>query len=249
MRWFLLLLVGILSVGCSMTAPTNTTVPTVDVAATVDAAVEATRVVERAIETAADTEMDVMRVAAPAATPVVMTTFVPTPEPYVSSPGSVERGISELHGCLQESEEFRALLSTGLRHEGLSGESADELVSAFIEDKELLIDVLLGAVEEDSDHGSMLSIVGEMAGELCGPSASDAVDEELGMALDEARLLVGEFYDCLANDEEVGEYFLSQFGEVERGVFVDVYLLLLREEGGIAETLVRMESDLNRYCR
>ena len=101
MRWFsTLLVVFILTVACVGTAPTNIPASTVDVGATVDAAVEATRAVERAADAtaeaarAADATAEAARAAVPTPTPVVptptpvvMTIYAPTPEPYVAPSG------------------------------------------------------------------------------------------------------------------------------------------------------------------
>ena len=107
MRWFVpLVFVVVLILGCSGAAPTATPSPTVDVSATVDAAVEAIGAVDRSVSATLEARAEATRVAVPTATPLVMTIYAPTPEPYVAAPGSIEQGIEELHTCLQESDEF-----------------------------------------------------------------------------------------------------------------------------------------------
>ena len=184
MRWLLTLsLVSILAVACVGTAPTpaHTPAPTVDVGATVEAAVEATRTVERAVEATVSARVEATRAAAPTSTPVVMTTYAPTPEPYVAAPGSMEQGIEEFYKCLRDSEEFRALLLTVMGEDGLSREGVSSLLDLLIAEKELFTELMLEAVEEDPEFASMLSLLGVMAGELCGPvvqeSAGDLGDE------------------------------------------------------------------------
>ena len=94
MRWpMVLVIVLLLSAGCTSTAPTQTPSTTVDVGGTVDAAVEATRTAERAVEATVDASVEATRAAAPTSTPVVMTIYAPTPEPYVALPGRMEQGI------------------------------------------------------------------------------------------------------------------------------------------------------------
>ena len=93
MKWVLTFaLVSILTVACSGAAPTYTPVPTVNVAATVESAIEATRSVEREVRATEDALAEATRAAELTATPVVTTVFVPTPEPYVAGaracPGS-----------------------------------------------------------------------------------------------------------------------------------------------------------------
>ena len=113
MRWFVpLVFLVVLMLGCSGAAPTALPAPTVDVSATVEAAVEATRAVDRSVSATLEARADATRAAVPTATPVVMTIYAPTPEPYVAAPGSIEQGIEELHTCLQESDEFRAVFLT-----------------------------------------------------------------------------------------------------------------------------------------
>ena len=241
-------LAPILMVACAGGAPTQAPSPTVDLEATIAAAVDATRSYERAVEATADVEMEATRVATPTATPVVMTIYAPTPEPFVASPGSMEQGIEEMRRCLRESKEFRAFFVASIELEGWSRDSADDLSRALIEDKDLFVEAMLGAAEEDAAYASMSSILGGMAGEACGSPAS-GVTNDLGMGVGEARLLVEEFYDCLGSDEGTGEYFLSMVGEVEKSVFVDVFLLSMREEGAAPGALIQMERDLDQYCR
>ena len=249
MKWFLTLaLVSILAVACAGAAPAYTPQPTVDVDATVDAAVEATKTVERAVERAVDARVEASRAAAPTATPVVMTVFAPTPEPYVAAPGSLEQGIEELYTCLQEIEEFRALLMAGMEQKGWSHEAAEVMSSALLEDKEYFSEVMLEGAEEDSEAAVMLSVFGSMPGGLCGDDSLGS-GHDLGMTSSKARELIEEFYDCLAADEETGEYFLSDVGAVGRDVFVAVVMGYLREESDAAGELAQLEEHLNQDCR
>ena len=169
MRWFLLLLMwGILSLGCSTTAPTNTAPPTVDVAATVAAAVEATRVVERTVE-AADNRMS--PTAAPTVTLVVMNTLVPTPEPYVAVPGSVERGLGELYDCVVNDEKVRDFF-LGLVNTG--EESVDWLWREMLEDRDLFVRGMMQVANEDPAFAVLLSAYGEIEGGGCDPEGADS---------------------------------------------------------------------------
>ena len=105
--------------GCSGSVPP----PTVDVDATVEARVGATREADLAT---AEARAEAIRAAAPTDTPVPtstpvpvstdtpVSTLVPTPEPYVVAPGSVERGVDVLYACLREHAEFRALFVSGI---------------------------------------------------------------------------------------------------------------------------------------
>lgn len=182
MRWFLLLLVGILSVGCSTTAPTNTTSPTVDVAATVDVAVEATRDVERAVEATLDArpEATPTHTPVPTATLVVMNTLVPTPEPYVAAPGSVERGLGELYDCVASDEIFRDLFLASV---SLGDESVDWLFREMLEDRDLFVLGMMQVANEDPAFAVLLSAFSEMEGGSCGPEGADSspvVEDTLG---------------------------------------------------------------------
>ena len=144
MRWFVpLVFVVVLVLGCSGAAPTSTPSPTVDVSATVDAAVEATRAVDRSVSATSEARSEAPRAAVPTATPVVMTIYAPTPEPYVAALGSIEQGIEELHTCLQDSDEFRALFLTGIEQAGLSRESAGDFADLLLEEKQLFVEAML----------------------------------------------------------------------------------------------------------
>ena len=189
MKWFLTLaLVSILAVACAGAVPTHTPVPTVDLVATVDAAVEATRTVERAVEATAYARAEATRTAAPTPTTVVVTVVVPaptavpvsTPEPFVAASGSVEQGIKELRKCFQNSEGFGALFALGMSSEGLSSDLSLRFVDMFVEDEELFSEAMLQAAEEDSESAVMLSLIGEMSEGLCEPepSSSSVISED-----------------------------------------------------------------------
>ena len=105
-----------------------------------------------------DAREEATREAAPTATPVVMTIYVPTPEPHVAALGTMEQGIEELYVCLQESEEVRALYLAVIEHSGVSREFADDLTSLLLEDQRLFTQAMLGTAEEDPEFASMLSL-------------------------------------------------------------------------------------------
>ena len=259
MRRFLLLLVGVLFVGCSTSVPTNTPAPTVDVAATVESAVEATRVADRAVNATEDTREEATREAAPVATLVVMTIYVPTPEPYVAAPGTIERGIEELHACLQESREFRSLFVAGIEQEGLSREAADDFARAMLEDEEFFTEAMLDAAEEDPEYASLVSLLGGMAGELCSPVVPPP-DYDLEMSDSELEVLLGEFFDCYHSDSEVrslmeavagDETGFGFFGSMmsDRDLFMEVFLLGARQDPDGAEYLAVFDALLEAMCR
>lgn len=264
MRWFLLLLVGILLVGCSTAAPTYTTAPTVDVAATVDAAVEATRVVERAVEATVDARVEATKAApthtpVPTPTPVVMTVFVPTPKPYVSAPGSIEHGIDELYSCLTENEEFRALYSASMGQAGFSSDSTVSLADPFLGDKDLFVEAMLQVAEEDSEYASMLSLVGGMAGEFC-EVMDPVLAGDSGINSAEAEVVLGGLYDCLHENEEFLDFLLnsqededtrallSLFLSSDRELFIGLLLAGAREDPEVAEGLLQIEALVAAAC-
>ena len=197
-----LILAFIIMAGCSASRPTATPSPTLDVPATVDAAVEATRTVDRSVQATSEAWAEATRAAVPTATPVVMTIYAPTPEPYVAAPGTIEQGIDELYTCLQASDEFRAFFLSSFEQSGPGHESAETLGIMLVEDKDLFVEAVLLAAEEDSEFASMLSLVGGMARELCGPAAEVPL-YDLGMSDADAEALLGEVYDCYSSDPDL----------------------------------------------
>ena len=263
MRFYLHLvfvLVLALMAGCSAPAPTATSFPTPDVSATVAAAVEATRAVDRSAQATSEARAEATRSAAPTSTPVVMTIYAPTPEPYVAAPGSIEQGVDELHTCLLESEEFRALFLAEMEMEGMDRESADYLASAMVDDKELFTQAMLGAAEMDPEYASMLSLLGGMVGELCGPGVQAHSSNELGMSNTEAETLLAEYFDCYhsvpavkamvgASLADETEAQLHEFLMSDRNLFIAVSLAGARQDPDAAESLTGVQLMLDAMCR
>ena len=111
MRFAAFVLVSLmLCVACSGGSSDAVKEPAVDLAATVEAAVEATRSAERGIRTPVPTAILVSTATPfPTATPEPTATYVPTPEPHVASPGSVEAGAARMSRCFRD-ENFRAFM-------------------------------------------------------------------------------------------------------------------------------------------
>ena len=249
----------VLILGCSGAAPTATPSPTVNVSATVDARVEATLAVDRAVRATSEARAEATRAAAPTATLVVMTIYAPTPEPYVAAPGSIEQGIEELHICLQGNEEFRALFLGSIEQAGLSRDSAEDLGGVLIGDKELFVEAMLQAAEDDPQQASILSMLGGMAGELCGPGAGVPL-HDLGMSESEAEVLLGEVYDCYHSDSDFRALMTSSVEDnsqsrmveslmSDRNLFVTATLLGARQDPGSAEGLAALDLPVEAVCR
>ena len=262
MRWFVpLVFVVVLVLGCSGAAPTSTPSPTVDVSATVEAAVEATRAVDRSVSATSEARSEATRAAVPTATPVVMTIYAPTPEPYVAAPGSIEEGIEELHTCLQDSDEFRALFLTGIEQAGLSRESAVDFADSLLEDKQLFVEAMLQTAEEDPEYASMMSLLGGMAGELCGPGVGEGVPfSDLGMSEADAEALLVEFYDCYHSDSDFRAMAASSIEDnpqgslvkslmSDRNLFVATALIGARQDPEAAEGLADLNMLMEGMCR
>ena len=264
MRWFVpLVFVVVLILGCSGAAPTALPSPTVDVSATVETAVEATRTVDRSVSATSEARAEATRVAAPTATPVVMTIYAPTPEPYVAAPGDIEQGIEELHACLQKSDEFRALFFSMIEECGVSRDSAEDLGNVLIEDKELFVEAALLEAEEDPEYASMLSLLGGMAGELCGlgvVAGAEVPLYDLGMSDADAKVLLGELFDCQESDPDVRALLMSSAGDDPEGLlaeslmsnrelFVTASLIGARQDPDVAEMLESLDLLLEPVCR
>ena len=259
MRWFVpLVFMVVLVMGCSGAAPTALPAPTVDVSATVEAAVEATRAVDRSVSATLEARAESTRAAVPTATPVVMTIYAPTPEPYVAAPGSIEQGIEEMHMCLQESDEFRALFFSMIEESGVSRDSAEDLGSVLIEDKELFVEAALLEAEEDPEYASMLSLLGGMAGELCS-SVAQVPTHGLGMSDADAEALFGEVYDCYHSDSDFQALMTSsednrgsrsvELAMSDRDLFVGLMLLGAEEDPESAEALPGLDLLVDAMCR
>ena len=259
MRWFVpLVFVLVLILGCSGAAPTAIPAPTVDVSATVEAAVEATRAVDRSVSATLEARAEATRAAAPTATPVVMTVYAPTPESYVAAPGSIEQGIEELYTCLQDGDELMALFLTGMVQAGLSRESAGALVDLLLADKELFVEVMLQAAEEDPEYASMMSVFGGMVGELCGPGADPLYD--LGMSDADAETLLGELLDCYDSDPDVRALLMASVGDgpedrlfeslmSNRELFVTATLVGARLDPDASEMFSDLDLLMEAVCR
>ena len=264
MRWFVpLVFIVVLILGCSGTAPTAIPAPTVDVSATVDAAVEATRAVDRSVSATVEARVEATRVAAPTVTPVVMTIYAPTPEPYVAAPGDIEQGIEEMYTCLQESDEFRTLFLTGIEQAGLSRDSASDFADLFLEDKELFVKVMLQGAEEDPEYASMMSLLGGKAGDLCGPGVVAGAEVplyDLGMSDADAEALLGEVYDCYNSDPDVRALMMASVEDdlegrlfeslmSNRELFVTASLVGSRQDPDVAVALEDLDLLLDAVCR
>ncbi len=233
--------------------------PTLDVPATVEAAVEATRTVDRSVQATSEAWAEATRAALPTATPVVMTIYAPTPEPYVAAPGTIEQGIDELYTCLQDSDEFRAFFLSSFEQSGAGHESAETLFSMFLEDKDLFVEAMLLAAEEESEYASMLSLIGGMAMELCGPAAEVPL-HDLGMSDADAEALLDEVYDCYNSDSRLQALLMASVGNDPEGrllellmsnreLFVTSSLIGARQDPDVAEMLESLDLLLEAVCR
>ena len=236
-----------------------------------------------AIRAAASTDTPVPTstpVPVPTSTPVPVSTdnpvstLVPTPEPYVVAPGSVERGVDVLYACLREHAEFRALFVSGIESSGFSRDSAEGLVDLFVNDKDLFVEMYLGVAAEDPETASFLSLYSMMEEELeelCGdlglePAGARGLEpdrvQDLGMSEAEARAVLESFYDCLNSGEKVKSYFLSQlesnalgeqfYSEVlsmDRDLFVSVMLAAAKQDPDSAEVLSGSDDLVEALCR
>ena len=265
MRWFVpLVFVVVLVLGCSGAAPTALPAPTVDVSATVEAAVEATRAVDRSVSATSEARAEAIRAASPTATPVVMTIYAPTPEPYVAAPGDIEQGIEELHACLQESDELMAFVLIGIEQQaGLSRESASDFVDLLLDDKELFVEVMLQGAEEDPEYASLMSLLGGKAGDLCAPGVGAGAEVslyDLGMSDADAKVLLGELFDCQESDPDVRALLMSSAGDDPEGrlaeslmsnreLFVTATLVGTRQDPDASEAFRGFELFMEAVCR
>ena len=264
MKYFLAFaLVKILAVACVGSGPTHTPAPTTDIRATVEAEVAATRTAARAVEATVSAKVEATRSAVPTPTPVVITVFAPTPEPYVAAPGSMEHGIDELYRCLQESEELRSFMLVGMEQEGWSGEFADDQLSILLDDQDSFTELALDGAAEDSVLASALSLMGEMAGELCGLEDAPPVPvfgDDLEMSDAEVEALLGEFFDCYHSDPEAQAFIKSIFVEGPKGhlfepmmndrdLFLEPLLAYMLQDPDGADFLVDIHLLFDAMCR
>ena len=275
MRFAAFVLVSLmLGVACSGASSDAVKEPAVDLAATVEAAVEATRSAEREIRTPvpmATPEPTATPLPTatpePTATPVPTATYVPTPEPYVA-PGSIERGIEELYACLQESEEFRAAYLFGMEQSGLSRELADSFTSLLLQDEEVFTQMMLVATKQDSKLASMLSLEVSMPSWICDRMAQIPT-HGLSMSDSEAEALLGEVFDCYSSDsalKELVDYHMFRMpvdspisDDVHERVvksvmsdkdfFIGIFLMGARQDPDVREAFADMDSMLDAMCR
>ena len=214
---------------------------------------------DRSVSATSEARAEATRAAVPTATPVVMTIYAPTPEPYVAAPGDIEQGIEELDTCLQDSDEFRTLYFSAIQESGVSRDSAEDLGSVLIEDKELFVDAMLQAAEEDSEYASILSLLGGMAGELCGPGAGVPL-HNLGMSDADAKTLLGDIYDCYHSDSDFRALMTSSVEDnphsrlfeslmSDRNLFMNISLAGARQDPDAAESFVGLRAVLDAIGR
>ena len=269
-RFAALVFVVILAMGCSNAAPEPVTTPavlvtptlpasTVDVSATVEAAVEATRTVDRSVQATSEARAEATRAVAPTATPVVMTIYAPTPEPYVAAPGTIEDGIAELYFCLQESEEFRSLYLTGIEQSGIIREAAGDVAGMLLEDQDLFVKAMLETAASYPEYALVLSLLGDMAGELCGPGIQAPASYELDMSDGDAEALLGEYFDCYHREPEVRALVESSLADdsetqiygflmSDRELFIAVSLAGMRQDPDSSESLAGLQLALEAMC-
>ena len=246
MRFLGFLMVAfLLGVACSSGQVDTVPQPSVDIGATVDAAVEATRLAERESWTPGPTATLV-----PTPTPMPTATLIPTPEPYVASPGSVEAGTERISRCLRENEGYRELsVEILVASRDVTREEAEAYVT-LMANEEFLKLAIVGAAEDDPQLVHMVSLWGEISDEVCssefrssgserrGPAASG----DAGLANGNVAELAGDLYDCLQMDEEFGHAFweyaegwgnpaLVESLRSDRQLFIDLMVLAAVSEG------------------
>ena len=217
-RFILLVIVAILAVGCSSAAPTSVPVstavvaptipaPTLDVSATVEVAVEATREVDRMLRTASGDSRG------PTATPVSEALLVPTPDPFVVAPGEIEGAVDQFIDCFHGDAGFRAALLAGMEADlagsGLTSEEVESFVEELFSDRESF----LFFVEEDPNFAVALVAMGEGLHEFCAqdPSGSVSATDSLVVAPGEFLESMAGLYDCMQENETLLAIFLLQF--------------------------------------
>ena len=211
MRLFTFLIVALsFGVACSG-GPTDTVQErSVDIGATVEAAVEATRGAERGFWTLVPTST-----LTPTATSVPTATVIPTPEPYVASPGSIERGMEAMSRCLREDEAYGDFVVAVLAASGDITQQEAEANVVVMANEELMKLAFAEVVEEDPYYAQMLSLFGENADEMCpsDPEPSRAgrggsgASGDVGLSDGEVVELAGELYDCFQVNEEFADRF------------------------------------------
>ena len=211
-----------LGVACSGGSSDAVKEPAVDLAATVEAAVEATRSAEREIRTPVSTATPF-----PAATPEPTATYVPTPEPHVASPGSVEAGVARISRCLRDGR-FRAFMVQMTVSSGnMTLEEAEALFSFLSHDVAWEFYFSEGT-EGDPAIAQMLSLYGEIPDELCpsefqseGTAVAPKDSVHVGSARGEMADFMGDLFDCLEVNEEYARVFWRSVRDVGTPEFVE----------------------------
>ena len=253
----------VLCVACSGGSSDVVQEPAVDLAATVEAAVEATRSAEREVRTPVPTTMLVSTATPlPTVPPEPTATLIPTPEPHVASPGSVEVGLSEISRCFR-AEYFRTFVAQIMAASGDMALEEAEAVVSLLGHEEFWELHLAEGTEGDPLVAHMLSLSGEIPYELC-PSEFQSEDTAaapedsvgVGSAGGEMAEFAGELFDCLQVSEELARVFWRFAGDVgtpafveglrsDRQLFVD-FFVAGAVFGGLDLSEVR--SDVDRAC-
>ena len=154
-----LLLVVLLSVRCSDVSPTTTPSPKVDLVATLDAAVAATRSVERELEATATVKAESNRTAVPTSTPgptpapteVGAPTATEAPEAERDSGDEVTAAVQRLFDTWNQAlrDEDAELFRSVLTRELAASCRLDDLQSWFDQDEEFLTEVVVRSVFVD----------------------------------------------------------------------------------------------------
>ena len=216
----LLILTGLILVGCANPAPTQ------DITAAVEAAVEATREAERAVEETSTPIPTATRrptptryptyTPVPTHTPFPTPTFVATPPAYSVDPGDIEQAVTALYDCIQSNEQFKELFIQGalLEAEGLQPETARSLAEFMLSDRDLFISLMLDGIETDPEFGVLITTLGKGLSGLCKTEIQDAnTGDETGMAVEEAETVMSDFFDCLQENENAQALFFQKMKE------------------------------------
>ena len=225
----LLLLTGLILAGCANPAPTQ------DITAAVEAAVGATRQAERAVE---ETSIPIPTATRrptptryPTYTPFPTPTFVPTPIPYAVDPGDIEQSVNNLYDCIQSDEEFREIIlqgaALGLEREGVPPETARSFSELLILDRELFVSSTLHDIETDPEFGVFIAALGESLYDFCKTEIQDTnIEDETKIDTEEAETVLGDFFDCLRENEDAQALLLQEIKERHESYAVFLELLL-----------------------
>ena len=202
--------------------------------------------------------------AVPTATAAPTATLIPTPSPYTVSPGGVEESVGQLYECFLERGEawdlFVHVLSRGVEFEGLPPEAVERVFESLLEDRNLFVELMLADVAEDGELGFYLAVMSEGMSESCGPE--EFVAESLSnIEDDELRGVLGEFFDCLDNDEGVREELLVwlegrgidrggvKISLSDRQFFIQSKLVKIQSEGDASSAVDAFGHALDKFCR